>query len=83
MTTYFWGESPGTVLQSRQEENKIVITKTYTVSVEYSRNDREEVCETCLAYQRLRELISKLISQSVDISMGEMDAHIVGDVEET
>ncbi len=83
MTTYFGGESPGVALASEQEENRMTIIKTYTVSVEYSRNDREDVCDTCLAYLQLRELIAKLISQSVHISMGEMNARISGIVVET
>lgn len=83
MRRYFGGSSSRIVLFVKQKEDQVAVIKTYTVSVVYARNDEETLDLTDIAYLHLRDLIAKLISQSVEISMGEIGAHISGSVIET
>jgi len=53
------------------------ITKTYTVKVDYTKNDDEETLTAAhVNVVFLRALIMRLIDHASVVSMGEIDAHI-------
>jgi len=58
------------------------ITKTYSITIKYSRDDEGTLTDTNLEYTELREHIMKKIEQSVPASRGILSAHISGSVSE-
>ena len=52
------------------------VTKTYTVKVDYIRNDKETLTDAHVNVVFLRALIMRLIDHASVVSMGEIDAHI-------
>jgi len=58
------------------------ITKTYSITVKYSRDDVRTLTDTDLEYAELRKHIMKKIEQSVPCQRGILSAHISGSVSE-
>jgi len=52
------------------------ITKTYTVKVDYIKNDEGTLTAAHVNVVFLRALIMRLIDHASTVSMGEIDAHI-------
>jgi len=52
------------------------ITKTYTVKVDYIKNDEGTLTAAHVNVVFLRALIMRLIDHASAVSMGEIDAHI-------
>ena len=61
----------------------MAVTKTYSISIKYSRDDGETLLETDLKFTELRKVILEAINGVVPISQGITSAHIVGEVSET
>ena len=53
-----------------------VVTKTYTVKVDYIKNDESTLTDAHVNVVFLRALIMRLIDHASAVSMGEIDAHI-------
>lgn len=58
------------------------ITKTYSITVKYSRDDEGAITDTDLEYTELRAHVMKKIGQAVPVSRGILSAHISGSVSE-
>ena len=59
------------------------ISKTYTMTVKYSRDDSEDLAADFLTYTTLKTSVKKAISEVVPRSKGIVSVHIVGEVSET
>ena len=58
------------------------VTKTYSITVRYSKDDSGNLGASDLAYTELRAKIIKKLGQVVPMSQGNTSAHIVGSVTE-
>ena len=59
------------------------ITKTFSVTVKFSRDDQEDLAADLIAYTELKKELKKSIGEIVTASKGILSSHIVGDVSET
>ena len=59
------------------------INKTFTITVNYSRDDGENLADDFLTYTELKSEIKKAVGEVVPRSKGIVSAHIVGEVSET
>jgi len=59
------------------------ITKTFTMSIIFSRDDEETLCIDDIHYLQLLAQMKKSIGELTHGSMGVVSTHIVGEVEVT
>ncbi len=58
----------------------VEITKTFTMSVKYSRDDGEDLAVSSIQYQQMLTEMTKRITEQAEASMGIVSSHIVGSV---
>jgi len=62
---------------------KMSVQKTYSITIEYSKDDGETLSESNHEYKELRKIILKRLNFITPISQGVTSAHIIGKVRES
>lgn len=58
----------------------VQLTKTFTMTVIYSRDDGEDLVASNIQYQQMLENITKRITEEAESQMGIVSSHISGSV---